>query len=124
MIDVASTQMESQNLKQLPATDASRLAFEVARLLRESGLAGPPQPAPPWISLGEAAQIFGYSASRFYHVYDALGLVPSRASQRKLRFNRQDVERTLRERQKTRRGRPRRNPARERIEGTKPAPQT
>jgi predicted DNA-binding transcriptional regulator AlpA len=100
-------------------TAVSQLALEVARVLRENGLAAPPQPPSLWISLEEAAEMFGYSVSRFYHVYNDLGLVPSRASQRKLRFNRQDVERTLRERQKTRRGRPRRHLLREKIVGTK-----
>jgi predicted DNA-binding transcriptional regulator AlpA len=119
MPEVEPTQAEIPPQEQWPATSASQFALEVARVLRESGLAAPLQPPSPWISLEETARMFGYSVSRFYHVYEDLGLVPSRASQRKLRFNRQDVERTLRERQKTRRGRPRRHVMHEKIVGTK-----
>jgi len=119
MPEVEPTRTEIPRQGTWSPAEASQLALEVARVLREGGLAAPPQPPSPWISLEEAAQMFGYSVSRFYHVYDGLGLVPSRASQRKLRFNRHDVERILRERQKTRRGRPRRHVMREKIAGTK-----
>ncbi len=120
MTDASPIQTETPRPKTWPSVEeASLLALEVARVLRENGLGAPPQPPSLWISLEEAAQMFGYSVSRFYHVYENLGLVPSRASQRKLRFNRLDVERTLRERQKTRRGRPRRSAMREKMVGTK-----
>jgi|GEM_PF-4899908 len=123
MTDAVPTETETDRPEQWSASRASQLAIEVARVLRESGLAAPPTPL-LWISLEEAAQMFGYSVSRFYHVYEGLGLVPSRASQRKLRFNRHDVERTLRERQRTRRGRPRRSSTRVKIDGTKEASRT
>jgi predicted DNA-binding transcriptional regulator AlpA len=78
----------------------------VTRLLEERGLAAQARPS-PWISLEEAAGAFGYSVSRFYHVYRTLGLAPSRASKRKLRFHRQEIEDVLRRRQRVGRGRPR-----------------
>lgn len=90
-----------------PSDDAARIALEVARFLRQDGFGAASERPPQWISLEEAAGIFGYSVSRFYHVYKKLGLVPSRASQRKLRFHRQEVEQALRDRQRAGRGRPR-----------------
>lgn len=97
-----------------PGADAARIAHEVARVLQESGFAVPRQKPSQWISLEEAAETFGYSVSRFYHVYKHLGLVPSRASKRKLLFHRQEVEDVLRERQRSNRGRPRQAAPRER----------
>lgn len=93
--------------------DAATIALEVARVLQESGFAVPSQKPSQWISLEEAAETFGYSVSRFYHVYKHLGLVPSRASKRKLRFHRQEIEDVLRERQRNERGRPRKIAMRE-----------
>lgn len=112
MPDAVPSQTETPRLDQ-PGSDASRIAFEVARVLQERGFAVPSQKPPQWISLEEAAKTFGYSVSRFYHVYKHLGLVPSRASKRKLRFHRQEVEDVLRERQRNERGRPRRIVTRE-----------
>ncbi len=105
MPDAVPSQIQSPGL---PASDAARIALEVARVLQEHGFAAPQQRPSQWISLEEAANTFGYSVSRFYHVYKYLGLVPSRASKRKLRFHRQEVEETLRSRQQNGRGRPRR----------------
>lgn len=112
MPDAAPSQTETPRLDQ-PGVDASRIALEVARVLRESGFAAPSQRPQQWISLEEAAETFGYSVSRFYHVYKHLGLVPSRASKRKLRFHRQEIEDVLRDRQRTGRGRPHKNVTRE-----------
>lgn len=96
------------------ALETTRLAHELARLLRENGLAlAARTPPAPWISLEEAAEMFGYSVSRFYHVYSDLGLVPSRASRRKLRFSRAEIEKTLRDRQKCAPGRPKQRISRE-----------
>lgn len=105
MPDAVPSQTETPRLDQTGA-DAARIALEVARVLRESGFAAPNHRPLQWISLEEAAQTFGYSVSRFYHVYKHLGLVPSRASKRKLRFHRQEIEDVLRERQRNGRGRP------------------
>ena len=97
-----------------PALETTRLALELARVLRENGLSLTSRPAlSTWVSLEEAAEMFDYSVSRFYHVYAGLGLVPSRASRRKLRFNRADIEKTLRDRQRNGPGRPKRGVARE-----------
>lgn len=113
MPEVVPSQTVTPRLDQ-PVADAARIALEVARVLRESGFAVPSQKSPQWISLEEAAGTFGYSVSRFYHVYKHLGLVPSCASKRKLRFHRQEVEDVLRERQRGSRGRPRQVTTRER----------
>lgn len=112
MPDAAPSQTETARLDQ-PGADVSRIAFEVARVLLESGFAVPHEKPSQWISLEAAAKTFGYSVSRFYHVYKHLGLVPSRASKRKLRFHKQEVEDVLRERQRNERGRPRRIVTRE-----------
>ena len=112
MPDAVPSPTDTPRLDQSGA-DASRIALEVARVLRESGFAVPSQKPSQWISLEEAAETFGYSVSRFYHVYKHLGLLPSRASKRKLRFHRQEVEDVLRERQRSSRGRPRHAVARE-----------
>ncbi len=73
---------------------SEQIAAEVARILRETTLT--PYPTPPlhaeWVSLPEAARILGYSTSRFYHIYNRLGLVASRTSKRKIRFLRKDIE--------------------------------
>lgn len=113
MPDVIPSQAETARLDQ-PGAVAARIALEVARVLRESGFSVPSQKPSQWISLEEAAETFGYSVSRFYHVYKHLGLLPSRASKRKLRFHRQEVEDVLRERQRSSRGRPRQAATRER----------
>lgn len=113
MPDVVPLQTVTPRLDQHGA-DAARIALEVARVLQESGFSVPGQKPSQWISLEEAAETFGYSVSRFYHVYKHLGLVPSRASKRKLRFHRQEVEDVLRERQRGSRGRPRQAAPRER----------
>jgi hypothetical protein len=98
----------------LPALETTRIALELSRLLSEKGLTLAARPSlSPWVSLEEAATMFDYSVSRFYHVYAGLGLVPSRASRRKLRFNRAEIEKTLRDRQKSAPGRPKRSVTRE-----------
>ncbi len=86
--------------------DTARIVLEITRLLEARELAAQARHS-QWISLAEAAGAFGYSVSRFYHVYRSLGLTPSRASKRKLRFHRQDIESVLRNRQRPPRGRPR-----------------
>lgn len=129
MIDIEAPAVIG-SLKPKPAAplqdvDATKIARELARILEEQGLVNAHREVvSQWINLDEAAAMFGYSVSRFYHVYEGLGLVPSRASQRKLRFNRQDIERTLRERQRMRRGRPRRSSLRMKINGTKEVSRT
>lgn len=98
------------------STEATRIALEITRILTENGLiSAAKRSVPQWIALDAAAEMFGYSVSRFYHVYKNLGLLPSRASKRKLRFSRADLERVLKERQKIGPGRPRRIAIKERI---------
>lgn len=109
--------VEAVATEKMSTGDVARIALEVARVLRESG--GKKRvPGLDWIGLEEAAGMFGYSVSRFYHVYPCLGLVPSRASKRKLRFNRREVEAKLRECQRPPRGRPARHQLRTKIVGT------
>lgn len=96
------------------APEATQIALEVARFLQANGLLALPPAPQAWIALEEAAKMFGYSVSRFYHVYKDLGLVPSRASKRKLRFNRAEIEKVLRDRQRVGSGRRPRQVLRER----------
>jgi len=102
----------------------SQIAAEVARILREDGiLVSAPPDRQEWVDPPEAAKILGYSISRFYHIYDHLGLVPSRTSRRKMRFRRRDVDGLVILSQSRKAGRPSKTrnmvPITRKISGTK-----
>lgn len=107
-------------IKEEHASLSGQIAIEVARILRETAIfASPPRPArTEWITLPEAAQILGYSTSRFYHIYGRLGLTPSRTSRRKMRFRRQDIDnfQTLCQNRKVNHSRHKRVPRQHRME--------
>jgi len=116
MPEPSAQQVREPFSTQAPPTEATQIAIEITRILTENGLLSQAtRSAPQWIALAAAAEMFGYSVSRFYHVYKNLGLLPSRASKRKLRFSRADLERVLKERQKIGPGRPRSVAIKERI---------
>jgi len=101
-----------------------QIAAEVAKILAGAGLPVNHRPIEePWVNLPEAARMLGYSSSRLYHIYDRLGLVPSRTSKRKLRFRRQEVEHLLILSRNRGAGRPRKTRATMSVashDGTKP----